>query len=304
MMKDQSLRISIIICTKGRVDDIKVVAKSLLTQTLLPFELIIVDGAKEKRIESEISSLIDGKFNFYYVSSELGLTLQRNIGIEQAKGEIVYFLDDDVKLEEHNLEEILKVYQAYPEAGGVTGLITNMPRSYLRNTIQRFFMLPYSFGKGQMQPSGHPAWNHFNQNLTQVEFMYGAGMSFSHKVFQNLSFDENLKGYAFMEDVDFSYRVSKKYPIYQTPKAKMEHYQSQVLRDKIRNLKIMTIKYHHYLFKKNMPQKLSNKLAYLWSSIGFLGISLIECFKQFSIMPIVGAGEGYLKLIMSKKFDE
>ena len=45
-----------------------------------------------------------------------------------------------------------------------------------------------------------------------------------------MRFDETLSGYAWKEDIDFSYRVSKRYVLVQTPRARIDHRKSDVER--------------------------------------------------------------------------
>ena len=41
----------------------------------------------------------------------------------------------------------------------------------------------------------------------RLEYINGLFPSFRREVFDNVRFDENLEGYAWKEDIDFSYRV-------------------------------------------------------------------------------------------------
>ena len=52
-------------------------------------------------------------------------------------------------------------------------------------------------------------------------------MSYRRGVFEHERFDESLAGYAFKEDIDFSYRVVKRgYVLVQTPRARIVHHKS------------------------------------------------------------------------------
>ena len=75
-----------------------------------------------------------------------------------------------------------------------------------------------------------------------------------------------------MEDVDFSYRVSKHYPLYYLPDAKCihNHKSAPSTRMKKREKQFMFMINYHYLFKKNMKQSFINKFCHYWSFVGFI----------------------------------
>ena len=95
--KNISGRVSVFIPTKNRPDDLKRMLKSLSAQTYKDFEIIIDE--QEGLVESE------------------------NAGLERATGEFFIRTDDDVITPPEWLEEVVKTFMAYPEAGGVSGPI-------------------------------------------------------------------------------------------------------------------------------------------------------------------------------------
>ena len=46
-----------------------------------------------------------------------------------------------------------------------------------------------------------------SKDVRRLEYMNGWFMSYRREVFDKVRFDENLSGYAWKEDIDFSYRV-------------------------------------------------------------------------------------------------
>src|SRR3970040_2707668 len=95
---------SVIICSKNRLDDLIRCLDSLVSQTKSPQELIIVDSSDMPLLQKTLFTKIFNTDYFpithlIYVHTTPGLTHQRNIGVKHAKGEIIYFFDDDVVLE-------------------------------------------------------------------------------------------------------------------------------------------------------------------------------------------------------------
>ena len=89
------MKISLIMATLGRIDEIKVFLDSLEIQDYRNFELIVVD----QNDENVLKDIIDSYKEKFYINhiriKEKGLSLARNIGINNASGEIIAFPDDD-----------------------------------------------------------------------------------------------------------------------------------------------------------------------------------------------------------------
>lgn len=103
--------VSLIMPTLNRYDEIYLLMDSLVKQTYKNFELIIVDqnsNDKVKNIADKYKDKIDIK---YIKSKKLGLSYNRNIGIEVAKGEIIAFPDDDCVYEIDTLEKVTNFFK-------------------------------------------------------------------------------------------------------------------------------------------------------------------------------------------------
>jgi hypothetical protein len=121
----------------------------------------------------------------------------------------------------------LKTYKEHPYALGVQGYITNgyVP-SPLKNILRRFLMYSYREKDGcSVLPNGHTSYPYEPRHVISCKWLSGCNNSWKRKVFDEFQFDNNLLGYSFNEDVDFSYRVYKKYPgsLLMTPKARLVH---------------------------------------------------------------------------------
>ena len=92
------MTVSVIICTKNRIQDFKNTVISLTHQNRMPDELIVVDSSDDTAIQ-EYMALENFPFERHYFHAGPGLTYARNIGIQKSSGDILFFFDDDVKLE-------------------------------------------------------------------------------------------------------------------------------------------------------------------------------------------------------------
>ena len=139
--------------------------------------------------------------------------------------------------------------------------------------------------------SGFP--EHRNDNkLALVEVLTGCCMVYSRDVFSKYSFDETFSGYSYLEDVDFSYRVSKEFILVYQPYAKLKHFSTTFIKCDSQYLRKMMIRNHFYIFKKNIPKDIPHIFAFIISIIGlFLG----NAFLLKDLRACRGILEGLLK---------
>ena len=310
-IKFKYMQVSVIIPTYNRQKDLKTCLNSILHQTKLPREVIIVDDSDNDKIENlikeENSSFGNKNIDLRYIRNKRGksLTIARNVGIDNSTGDIVLFLDDDVILNKDYIEEITRVFDKDSEKriGGVVGniLLENRQKSFgafIFSLIETLFFLDQCSGDGKFRLSGFPT-GHVElseDRIQEVEVLSGANMSFRREIFDEFRFDENLKGYAFMEDCDIAYRVSRKYQNIYTPFAKLIHNLSPTARDKEYARMKMMIKNHYYLFKKNFPQDFKHRFAFWWSVAGLFVMALTGRNKE----GIKGLMSGILDIIRNQ----
>jgi GT2 family glycosyltransferase len=278
--------ISVIICTKDRFLDFKATVASLVKQTRLPDELIVVDSSGKTLVHDYLTSS-NIPVIFRHVRSTPGLTLQRNIGIEKSQGELVFFFDDDVDVEMNYIELVEKVFvnDNNTSIGAVGGRISNLEqvgqksvlywlkRQYF-NTL-RYVFLQGDFGNGKFRYSGMPTHPHLQKTSGYIECLSGCCMAFRRQVFTIARFDEKLVGYGQLEDADISKQVlNAGYKIYYEASAVLEHKVSPRDRLKERELTEMTVLNYAYLFEKHWPQTLPRKIALYWTLLGLLMLFL------------------------------
>jgi glycosyltransferase involved in cell wall biosynthesis len=107
--------VSLIMPTLNRYDDVESFIQSLLNQTYKNFELIIIDqndNDKIKIIADKYKDEIDIK---YLKSDKLGLSYNRNLGLDLAKGQVIGFPDDDCTYEYDTLEKIIAFFKNNPD---------------------------------------------------------------------------------------------------------------------------------------------------------------------------------------------
>ena len=287
------MQVSLIISTYNRVNSVSECLDSITVQTKLPKEIIIVDDSDNSEIENLIEQRkVEFKektvlLNYIRNEKEKSLTIARNIGIENATGDIILFLDDDVILNKGYIKEILNVYKEKPGAIGVQGMIQNIKNERIITKLfnKLFFMSIHERNKCRVLPSVSGSYPFFVDKIINCEYLFGANQSYKKEIFKEFKFDEKLKKYSYGEDLDLSYRIFKKYPrsLFMTPQAKLIHKSAQSEHLK-REVIHMGIIYFLYLFYKIIDQTAKNKLILLWSRFGYfilnIGIFILKPSKS------------------------
>jgi len=87
--------ISVIIPTRNRTEVLKRSVKSVLKQTYKNYEIIIIDDNSNCDYKNAIEEFHSDKIRYFRNSKNIGGSLSRNVGIKNAKGKYIAFLDDD-----------------------------------------------------------------------------------------------------------------------------------------------------------------------------------------------------------------
>jgi GT2 family glycosyltransferase len=289
-----SVSFSVIIVTKGRPQPLREALESSARVLPADSEVIVVDGDLERSAYAVVCDLRRRypDVDIGYIHSAPGMTLQRNVGIDAAGGEVVVFIDDDCKLEP-GLFEVLTTTYTDPSVVGATGRIDAASRDRLGpKPHSRLRWLLLGGGRqGTMSSFGFRCPIVDVEQPRDVEFMPGAFMSARRDVAAEVRFDEGLTGYCLGEDDDFAYRLSRRGRICYRPAASVFHQELGFRNMDQRKMNRLQVVNRAYLFRKNYAQTLraragfSALLAMLcthrvlnreWSSLG----GLIEGIRQ------------------------
>lgn len=279
-----SSTISVIICTRNRLDDFRETLASLMKQKRLPDELVVVDSSDTPSLEEYLKT-VTLPIALKYIHSAPGLTLQRNVGVKESSGDLIFFFDDDTELNENYLENIEAVFaRNEPSLGAVGGRLENLfgyQTMTLRFRIEQmiFSMLRFVFGldnygSGRFRLSGMATFPHHLMKPRYIDCLSGGLMSFRREVFQKVEFDEELPGYGLMEDWSISKSViDAGYKIYYEPAASLIHKESPQNRfDYFRWAEMFIVNYD-YLFRKYWRRDWYRIPFYYWALLGFLIIN-------------------------------
>src|SRR3989344_5789604 len=112
-------KVSVIIPSWNRKDELKLAIPSIIKQDYPNFEIIIVDnGSKDGTIElmeKEFSNVILIKNN-----KNLGTSIAKNQGVATSTGQLVLFLDSDIEItHEKCISNMVKIMSEHPEIGAL-----------------------------------------------------------------------------------------------------------------------------------------------------------------------------------------
>lgn len=114
-MRNMKPLISIIIPTYNRAHILSKTIKSVLEQSYKNFELLICDDGSTDETERLVKSIKDTRI-IYLKQENKGPGAARNLGLKNAKGEIIAFLDSDDEWLPKHLEYCIEFFELYPEA--------------------------------------------------------------------------------------------------------------------------------------------------------------------------------------------
>ncbi len=228
-MSESRHRIAFVTPTKDRPEDLGKMLHSLAAQTREPDQVIVVD-ASGSPVEAVVRSV--GRLSVDYLrwKEKPSAAAQRNGGLALVRRDVdlVCFFDDDQILHPDALEKMLAFWEtAGAEVGGASFNMANhadnrsgrVKKSRLSNILGLYCREP-----GRVAPSGWQSlYGKVAQN-TEVEWMGSGASVWRRRVLQELQFDPFFDGYSYLEDLDFSYSVSRKYKLVVVADAMFEHY--------------------------------------------------------------------------------
>lgn len=293
------LTYSVVICTLDRREDLKRCITCWLKQRPLPLDIVVVHGRPDGMLEKDLQKWLAGTgVELCYIRMAPSLVRQRNTGIQHAKGDVVFFADDDAVYQNGYAQAILDVYKEDTNGfiGGVQGTVDNFePTSTISRVLTKLFLLTH-LGNGTLQLSAWPAFCEPVQSLSQVEVFSGAAMSYRKETLREFQFDEALAHYWVGDDFEMAYRVSRKFKLFQVPQARLLHYPSMAGRDGWRRLNKMKVVNHFYLRHKCFGSNWKSWFCWGWSEIGMLLVALRWLIVGKGTAHIFGMVDGYCEL--------
>lgn len=229
-------KLSIIVASYRRCRELELCLGDLAAQTVRSFEVILVlqdypAGAADSVRASFSSRLVMRTAEF---PTGLGTGAARNEGLRMSQGDIVAFLDDDVRL---GPDWVAAVLECYTDAavGGAGGFV-NHPGHYSPLKIFVYRILGITSNRFKIDFGGFnlgPATN--ISGIHTAEWLPGGNMSFRRAAITGVGgFDEAI-GAFWHEDADVANRVLRSgWRVISSEKVTLDHFPSDVNRPPLR----------------------------------------------------------------------
>lgn len=220
--------ISIVIPTYNRADILKECLEHLARQTCAreEFEVIVVNDGGSDSTAQVVSEFIEhGPITVRYFEKEnQGQGIARNFGVQQAKGEIVAFIGDDILVDETFVSEHLRTHAAHPEEeAGVLGFIewdSRLPKTPLYQFLTNGSIILGRYG-------GHQFAYEKLESMTEAtyDFFYTSNISLKKSLLEKFPFDTSFLKYGW-EDIALGYELVKEagFRLFYNKRAYAYHY--------------------------------------------------------------------------------
>jgi glycosyltransferase involved in cell wall biosynthesis len=196
-------RVSVIIPTLGRCREVIDTVEGLLAQTVLPDEILVVDQ-NQPAFEELDSFLARQQRVRHFRSPQKGTAINSNTAIALSRGDILLFVDDDVRPEPQLVEKHLANYSD-ASVIGVAGRVESPSGDHPPDRIR--------------EVGRYHRWNgrvvgNFNaRTRCRVDFAQGANMSFRRDaVIAAGGCDVGFAGNAYRFETELALRVLKSHP--------------------------------------------------------------------------------------------
>lgn len=289
--------ISAVIPTKNRADDLLNAVESIVKQSRVPDELIIIDQSETDVTRDLIKALLSDntgiKLRYVYDTNISGLVDAKRVAVNESSGDLICFLEDDVVLESSYIFETELLFLNNPKMMGCCGVTTNLPP-----LSKNYVFLFHLFHKGifyDARVGVHGFSEKTSAKLIQSRYLSGGISAYRKEVFENISYD--LKNDFFMlEDIDFSTRAADYFGDSHfciNPNAKLAHYMSPINRAVFAQKYARKLREFLVFYKKhkNKPKSTFHLLLLL---AGLLLEAISMSLKVRGLSPLIGYMKGFL----------
>lgn len=303
----QYIPVSVVIATRDRPVFLKRTLLSLAQQSLVPTEVVVVDGSSDATSQSVCES---NQFPFTMVfikASQSGAASQRMEGMQHAHFDTIWFCDDDIVLAPLCTERLWGAFEAYPRAGAVSAMISN--QRYTKPGTLTKFMYRIMDGRVRETYAGlviGPAWNLLPEDEPSMpeyvlcEWLNTTCTLYRKSAFPSPVFDHFFTGYSLMEDVAVSSIIGRTHLLLNARTARIFHDSQQGSHKKnIRLVSEMALVNRYYVMTRILGRTglVYTLKLFLLESFG-LATSL-RTFRSLLQLPqvLIGKFVGWIKII-------
>lgn len=219
---------------------------SVLQQTFVDFEIIIVEDCSTDKSLEVVSKIQSDKIKFLHHDKNKGLSASRNTGIRNSNANFITFLDADDVWKPNYLAKIKSLIHQFPEA---KLFATNYEELYPNNLV----LLPKNNSSNFKNDT--IISDFFQTSLAQPLYC-SCSLCVEKSVFDEIGFyDEKI---SFGEDVDFNIRANSAYQLAYSSEALVTYTmfsENQITNTSLKNKVILDFDAYESLANKNPSLK-------------------------------------------------
>jgi GT2 family glycosyltransferase len=292
---------TLLITTLDRPDELRRCLASVLRQDRLPEELVLVDATPGSPTAPLAGEIAAAGIRLRAIASPPGRTRQLNAGIAACTGDPVIVVDDDVVLESGFVRAIVEAFEREgPGLGAAQGLMLNhVLRPWPLRALRAVFLQARHTrsAPGRVLPSGYYTLPVRPTRPVPAEAVPLTATAYRRHVLEEFPLDEALSGYALKEDIDLSYRVSRRYRVIVEPAARFRHLKTPTARIGAREKSAMHVVNNFWFHAKHLRGSAGARLAFAWAMTGRLlaevGRSIVARDASFVLGTLDGLREVY-----------
>lgn len=193
------------------------------------YEIIVVDNASTDGSPKAISDLKIKNLILKICKSNLGFAKANNIGIKNAKGKFVLFLNSDTIISSNLFPEMISWFEKNQKVGAITCKLKNKNDSLqetggffptLLRVFSWMFIQDIPFVDNFIKPF-HPNTN-FYKRQKELDWLTGAFILTKKEILKKVRWSE--KYFLYTEDVDFCFKIRNlSYKIFYLPNWSIIH---------------------------------------------------------------------------------
>lgn len=309
--------ISVIIPTYAREEPLRDTLSDVVQQDYPNFEVLVVDqtGKHQPETQAYLEELAAANKIKWFRVDWASLPGARNYGVRRSVGEIILFIDDDVKLPAGFLAAHARNYVENTDVGAVAGrVLDRMKLAESEQGLTIEYLPPEAMDPGI-------GWYYLNLVHTikpqQVLTARGCNMSFRRDIFDKhgLWFDERFRGSAVREESDFCLRLRKTgYKIWYDPESDLVHLGEET--GGCHDISTRTVKYQITFYHNHFLMGLKNLDPYqamrlFWRVYQYQVLGLPPSTKKSSLPIALARTISYklgffsaLKTLIQSKWDD
>lgn len=259
---------------------------SVFGQSILPSRLLIVDDGnlsqeEQEKIKSncQLKNIVFKYYNKDNLKYRRGLSESKNLALELADEEIIFFLDDDIVLRPEFFKSVMIRWQENKNDKnliGIGGVINNSRRIGRLEKIYNIIFGLSSSLSWDINNRAFQVWDDYINKLSRGYYAHGGLLSLRKELAKKLGFAVFAGGRTALEDVDFSWRAKRagKYFLIE-PGARADHEHAKTSRESQYLSGQKEGRNRCLIYYQNGPGTVGESLAFAWSHLGWIGKQLL-----------------------------